>query len=486
MSDYNKQLASDIAGFYDDPLGFVLYAYPWGQAGTALEHYNGPDAWQVEILTTLSTEIKARKFDGKTPVLPIQIAVSSGHGVGKSTLVAWLIQFIMSTRPKCRGVITSGTYAQLQDKTFAELGKWHYLSIVKHWFNYNNNRGALSYEQKENKTAWNVKGVASSEHKSDDFAGLHCAHSSPFIIFDEASAVPEAVFSVAKGAMTDGEPFFILTGNATRTTGGFIDALTSGKGNWITRCIDSRQSRMANKGLIAQWLDEMGEDSDFFRVRVRGLPPNAATNQLIPFNVVQDARKTRLHPDDYQYQPIVIGVDVARGGQDESVICVRQGRKVILLKPYVGLDNVQLAQRVAEIYRSLDGVQGLFVDESGLGAGCVDYLKHTGYPVIGVMGGTTADNDKMYFNRRAEMWVKVLNWLTAGQVEIPDDPQLALQLTSQEYFFDKKDRYQMLSKDNAKSVGFSSPDRADALCMTFGYAVSYAQTANSFEPPGYD
>jgi len=111
-----EQLAEDIAGFYADPLGFVLYSYPWGELGP-LEKHDGPDKWQREFLIALGERVKANAFDGETPVMPIREAVASGHGPGKSTMAAWLVDWIMSTRPHCRGTVTANKWDQLRDKT---------------------------------------------------------------------------------------------------------------------------------------------------------------------------------------------------------------------------------------------------------------------------------------------------------------------------------------------------------------------------------
>lgn len=474
-------LSKDLAQFVADPLGFVKYVFPWGESGSALEAYQGPDDWQCELLETLGVEIKKRKFNGVDPVAPIMIAISSGHGVGKSCMTAWLILFIMTTRPHCRGIVTSNTYPQLQSKTWAELAKWHKLAINSHWFEYTGTKGNLSLTMPSHKQSWRFEGVASSEHQSEAFAGLHNAQSSPVFVFDEASAIPDVIFDVARGGTTDGEPFVIALGNPTRNNGWFIKAIRQPGTTWITRCIDSRKARMTNKAMIQQWLEEYGEDSDFFKVRVKGEPPSASSNQLIAHDVVTTARNATLHEDEYQFQTVIMGVDVAREGTDESVICVRQGRKVVLMKTFIGLNNVQLALRVAEIYKQFPQIHGLLIDVVGVGAGVVDYLKAIGYPAVGVISGERSDDPQRYFNRRAEMWVKMRDWLVEG-ADIPDDPILADQLTTQEYFFTIKEQYQMVSKKDMKAAGLPSPDRADALAFTFSHVIHHDLQANSFEP----
>src|SRR5947209_4229237 len=103
------ELADEVAKFYDDPLGFVLFAYQWQEKG-ALEHYPGPDTWQHEFLKDLGEQVKQRGFDGLNPVMPVRMTTASGHGIGKSVLVAWLVNWVMSTRPHCKGTVTANTF----------------------------------------------------------------------------------------------------------------------------------------------------------------------------------------------------------------------------------------------------------------------------------------------------------------------------------------------------------------------------------------
>jgi hypothetical protein len=299
------QLASDIKRFYADPLGFVMYAYPWGQPGM-LEHHDGPDDWQKEFLIQLGEEVTKRAFDGLHPVAPIRLATSSGHGVGKSVLSAWITDWIMSTRPRAKGTITATTFTQLETRTWAALQQWTHLCITGHWFN-------LSSEKmffRGQKESWLVSAQSCKEENSEGFAGQHAADSTSFYIFDEASGVPDKIFEVAEGGLTDGEPMIFLFGNSTRPSGKFFRVTFGEERNrWLCRTVDSRASRFTNKKQIQEWIDDYGEDSDFVRVRVRGECPRAATNQLIPNDVVAAARKFKV--TGYETLPKIVAVDVA-------------------------------------------------------------------------------------------------------------------------------------------------------------------------------
>ena len=191
--DYEAELADWVASTYDDPLGFVLGAFQWGEAGTALEREAGPDEWQREQLEEIGRQVRARKFNGTDPVAPIREAVSSGHGIGKSVEVAWLILWIMSTRPGAQGSVTANTMTQLETKTWASLQKWTKLCITGHWFTINSEK--LYYTGRSED--WFCARQSSKEENSEAFAGQHAKTSTSFYIFDEASAIADKIFEVS-------------------------------------------------------------------------------------------------------------------------------------------------------------------------------------------------------------------------------------------------------------------------------------------------
>jgi hypothetical protein len=201
MREVDIQLADDVSRFYADPLGFTLWAYPWGQPGM-LEHHDGPDEWQRNALIELGNQVRQRKFDGVNPVAPIRIVTVSGHGIGKSVFCAWVTHWIMSTRPRCKGTVTANTFAQLSTKTWAAIQQWGKLLINRHWFEI----GSDCMYYRNQKESWAVSAQSCREENSESFAGQHAADSTSFYIFDEASAIPEKIWEVAEGGLTDGEP----------------------------------------------------------------------------------------------------------------------------------------------------------------------------------------------------------------------------------------------------------------------------------------
>lgn len=470
-ADTESKLAEEVSNYYADPLGFVLAMFPWGVQGTMLEPYEGPRRWQWEYLEALGAEISSRGFDGIHAVDPIQMAVASGHGIGKSALTSWLLLFIMSTRPYCKGVVTSNTSDQLRTKTWAELGKWHRICNTGHWFAYNAAKGHMSLVHKKYPEIWRVDAQTCKEENSESFAGLHAANSTPFYVFDEASAIPDMIWEVSDGGLTDGEPMRLAFGNPTRNSGRFRECFGKMAHRWKTFHIDSRDVHGTNKKLLDQWVEDYGDDSDFVRVRVRGVFPRAGSLQFVPGDLVRMARTRNVHPDVYEDMPKLLAVDVARFGDDKSVTTRRQGRKVWPQKKYRGLSTMELANYAAEEIREWEP-DAVFVDGVGVGGGVVDRLRQMGYDVIDVQAGESATDKKKYRNKRAEMWDRMREFLKDSHPDLPEDNELETALTTPEYGFTVSDQLLLESKKDMKARGCASPDEADSLAMTFAEHIS--------------
>jgi hypothetical protein len=482
----NDRLAAEVAEFNTDPLGFVLHCYPWGQPGTPLADFDGPDAWQREALEEIGRQVRARAFNGRDAVDPIRLLVSSGHGIGKSTLQAWLVNWIMSTRPGCRGTVTANTATQLDTKTWAAIQYWTKLCLTAHWFECNTQR--LYF--KGQRESWFCSPQSCKEENSEAFAGQHAATSTSLYIIDEGSAVPDKIYEVAEGGLTDGEPMIFVFGNPTRNTGAFHRAAFGADRNrWIVYCIDSRTSKFTNKKWIAELLESFycsgDEDSDVFRVRVRGLPPRASDLQFIDGESVTAAQARAV--DTLEDDPLVCGLDVARGGMDANVFAFRLGLDARSL-PMIKIpgtktrDTTVLIAAACEVldkeYRCGDGklrqVSMLFIDGTGIGGPIYDRLVQLGYGsrVMEVQFGAEAPeatHGQKFANMRGWIWGKCRDWLKRGA--IPKDEQLAIELTAPDYTHDKRDRILLESKEHMKARGVASPDAADALCLTFSAPI---------------
>jgi len=465
------ELADFIGQFYDDPLGFVLAAYPWGEDGPLKDHA-GPDTWQVECLERIGEAVQARKFDGVHAVEPIRVSVSSGHGIGKSTIQAWLVDWIMSTRPRCRGTITANTSTQLDTKTWAAIQWWTKLSLTAHWFEVNSTR----MYRKDQRESWFCAPQSCKEENSEAFAGQHAADSTSFYVIDEGSAVPDVIYDVAEGGLTDGEPMIFVFGNCTRSTGRFHQiCFGSLRDRWHPIVVDSRSSRFTNKTQIAEWAQDYGEESDFFRVRVLGLPPAASDLQFISTDLVRGAQQRA--PFALPDEPLVAGLDVARGGMDDCVLRFRRGGDARSIPPIripgeQARDSMRLVTVASDVLgRTYDGrkVHTLFVDGTGIGGPITDRLRQMGFKnVVEVQFGAESPDPKMA-NMRAFMWSKVRDWLPKGAID--EGSRLEIDLTGPGYRHDKRDRLVLESKEDMKKRGLDSPDDGDALALTFAAVV---------------
>lgn len=453
---FNMQLAEEIAKFRNDPLGFVYFAFPWGEGELAEQK---PSQWQVNVLQQIGEALQSGEN-------VIRISVSSGHGVGKSALVGLIVNWAMSTEAECRGVITANTENQLKTKTWAELSKWYSLCLTKGWFDFN--ATSVCSKEKGMERTWRIDQVPWSLNNTEAFAGLHNKGNRILLIFDEASAIPDRIWEVAEGALTDKDTqiIWLCFGNPTRNSGRFFECFNKMAHRWKTFRVDSRTVPISNKNQIEEWANDYGEDSDFFRVRVRGEFPRAGEMQFISSVVVEAARGRHLQESEYCHAPKVLGVDVARFGSDETVFYFRQGLASFPMKTFRGLDTQQIGELVNQEARDFRA-DAVFIDAVGIGAGVVDKVRSLGVQnVFECNGGSQALRSKEFVNRNAEMWHKAKEWLKAGG-SVPDDSVLCDQLTNREYGYDSAGRLQLEKKEDMKKRGLSSPDRADALALTF-------------------
>lgn len=468
-----------------DPLTFSKVMYPWG-AGE-LKDSIGPRTWQAKMLDYIGSRLR----DPSTRFTPIQIAVASGHAAGKSSLISMIINWGLSTCPDCMIVVTANTETQLRSKTWPELSKWMRRSLNSHWFK--TTATAVISTNPDHERTWRADAIPWSSHNTEAFAGLHNQGRRIIIIMDEGSSIDDKIYEVVEGALTDEktEIIWLVFGNPTRSSGRFRDCFGKFKHRWATRQIDSRTVEGVNLEQFAQYVADYGEDSDFVRVRVKGEFPRAGTMQFIPSDLVEVARKRQ--PEAKLYDPLIMGVDVARFGSDESIICLRRGRDAKSV-PWIslrGADTMQVAARVMEMANQYKP-DAIFVDGGGVGGGVIDRLNMFKMPVIEVQFGGSADRGQSnqeghvrYANKRAEMWGNMRDWLRGGM--IPDDPDLAAELTSVEYGYvmrDGTDAILLEKKSDMKKRGLPSPDKSDALALTFAYNVMPSDHTSSFTPGG--
>jgi len=402
-----------------------------------------------------------------------------------STETSFCIMWALMTCVDARGVVTANSETQLRTKTWAELAKWWTLHvdqfpIAAKVFTFTR----TAFYAIERPNTWRVDAIPNNPQNPAAFAGMHNAGKRVLMLVDEASEIEDPIWDTIEGAMTDEGTELVLLGygNPTKNTGRFRE-MVSGRqrSRFRSRQIDSRNVKRTNKAEIAEWVESWGEDSDFVRVRVRGVFPRVGTSQLIGTELVQGAMKRE--PGYVSGDPLVAGLDVARMGDDESVLQPRRGRdaRTIPALHWRNRDTVDLAGDVAKWCVDFQP-EALFIDMGNTGAGVYDLLTRMVntqvtrlIPVdFGGAGGTTNMNGVVarVANKRADMWVKMREWLSVGAIE--NDPNLETDLTGVQYGFKGADGSEILleSKKAMKARGVASPDWGDALALTFAYPVA--------------
>ena len=401
--------------------------------------------------------------------------VRSGHGTGKDACASWLILWFMTTRPYSKVVCTAPTNRQLADILWSELSKWLRRSIFRDEIILQQDKMFHTHSPKE----WWCRAVspsvkASKEEQAETLAGFHGDHL--LIVADEASGIPDPVFIPLEGAMTQRDNLVLLIGNMTRNIGYFYDthfdhnqAIKWNRLHW-----DSRESENVEPGYPQYMSEKYGEDSNVFRIRVAGDPPLEDDKTFIPLAWAMSCIDNEiLVAED---EPVYLGVDVARYGDDSSIILPRQGLKIHPWTTFQGLNTIDLGGHVLEALRETNS-EGIGIDEIGVGAGLVDWLYKLPGASKRVFGVNVAmkSSDKMRFHRlRDELWWNVREkcrlrsyWFPGGSSkERQMSDELCNELASLFYDFDNNGAYVVESKRLAKARGIKSPNIGDALALT--------------------
>lgn len=482
---YDELLAEACAEYYADPLGFVLAMWDWPINGE-----EGPDTWQAGVLQEIGEAVAERGFTGIGNVLPIREAISSGHSIGKSALIAWIVNWLMSTRPECRGTITANTNEQLEKKTWSAIKEWQAKCRTAHWFEINSK---IMYRIGNNpatgrpwRSTWFCSPQTCKEENADAYQGQHAKGSTSFYLFDEASGIPTAIWEAAEGGLTD-EPIFLALGNPTKNTGKFHE-ITFGKqrGRWTTHVIDARTCKFANHALIQQWLEDYDEDSDFFRVRVRGLPPQASELQFIDNLRVWAAQKKE--PFSLPSDPLIAGVDVSGGGSAWTVCRFRKGLDAKSRPPIringentVKDDRQMVISALAEVLSRTgkEKVDAMFID-TAFGGPVAVALQNRGFRNVYEVNFGAMSPDPRQYNQRAYQWNAMKEWLPKGAIP-KDDDRLEADLCGPGFHLNGKNQLVLESKDSMLERGLASPDDGDALSLTFAQIVAPKDPDDSVE-----
>ena len=466
-----EQMVVDLASFAYDPLGFVHWAFPWGHG--PLENHKGPDRWQTYELQQLGEELHE-------PRGAHRFATASGHGVGKSAKVAWTNLWAFSTFPGTRGIITANTEVQLKTRTWVEMAKWFDMFVAKELFTLTAT-GLFARTGKSIDKQWRLDFTPWNEKNPSAFQGLHNEGKRLAITFDEASEVPPVIWEAIEGAMTDDtcEIYFWVYGNPTKADGRFRECFHGGRfaSRWKHYHVDGRDSKITNKKQLDEWIEDWGLESDFVRVRVLGQFPRALGDTFISYESALEAteRKIETPPD---YEPLILGIDSARFGDDFSTIYPRKGRDARSRPPRIfqGLDSYDFAREVAIAFKEYQA-DVCMVDASGVGGPLCDNLRKLyRIPIVEVDFGSGPDGvdshdpSTKYANKRTEIYGVLRHWLQSGAIvhTIPGyDRDLPREMSNVRYGFRESDQALQLVPKKLTKKEFGSPDVTDALACTF-------------------
>ena len=435
-NEVQAMLEAIITAYADDAVGFVRDVL-----GAE------PDEWQEEFLEAIQRGER-------------RISVRAGHGVGKSTGCAWASIWHMVTRYPQKTVCTAPTAGQLFDALFAEIKFWvnRLPGPIRELFEVFSDRIVLKAQPE----ASFISARTSSAERPEALAGIHSEH--VLLIVDEASAVPEQVYESAAGSMSGEHACTVLIGNPTRNSGLFFKTHHQLSNDWYCLHVSCLDSKRVSDDFVKQISATYGEESNAFRVRVLGEFAVGDDDTLISGDIVDAAFVRDIEVD--RDARIVYGVDVARFGDDRTVICKRRGNVVLEFKSWAGRDLMETVGWIVN-EAEMDDPSEINVDSIGLGAGVADRLREMGYNVRDVNVAETAAMNPKAYKLRDELWMTVRDWLNQRACKLPQSDELRQELVAPRYTFQSNGKLKVESKSEMKKRGMRSPDFADALCLTF-------------------
>src|SRR5208337_266990 len=449
--------------------------------------------WRNNPLQFVSDCIRAKPSSQQEELLAAipdekRISVRSGHGTGKDACASWIIMWFLATRPYAKVVCTAPTGHQLADILWSELSKWLAQSNLSSEFSLQKdklyNKNADGGKERWWALARSTSARASKEEQSETLAGFHGDHL--LIVVDEASGVVDPVYVPLEGALTQEDNKVLLIGNMTKSSGYFYDSHfhSSISKRWKKLHWDSRKSTNVDPDYVTYMGEKYGIESNVFRIRVIGDPPSDAETNLIPLAWAMQCVGNEIEPSDEE--PLYFGVDVARYGEDNSVILPRQGLKIYPWYEFYGLNTISLGDQVTARFVEMMA-DGVAIDEIGVGAGVVDWVQRK--PMMdrlcfGINVGMASSDKTKYHRLRDELWCLVRERCMKMQYSFPDQVilkgkmeinighELANELSQPTYEFDENGAMKVESKKQMKLRGVDSPNIADALCLTEYFSSS--------------
>jgi hypothetical protein len=471
--------------------------------------------WALDPAGFVRDRLGARLWDAQVEILEavrdhVRVAVRSCNGSGKTYVAAHVVLWWLMAFPESMVITTAPTERQVREVLWREIRRA-----------YRGNEklidGKLTRTTLELGDKHYAHGISTNE--PERFQGFH--EGNILFVVDEASGMREDIFEAIEGSMTSAGARLLLLGNPTALGGTFYEAFHRRRDLWHTLHISAfdtpnvKSGEIEVPGLVSPgWVEDAalnwGEESPMYQVRVLGEFPSEGEDSLIALRLIEAAVDTGkptpsdnptlrlskggdgnnardpVHVRRAQYRlrepqdaletrlaPIELGVDVARFGNDRTVICARQGERVLSLEAFSRQDTMATVGRVVEAVRRYGpgAVEAVRVDTIGIGAGVVDRLRELGVAgVAAVNVSERARNPEQFVNLRAELFDGLRQRFQEGRIQIPDHPDLIAELSTLRYSFSSSGQIRLESKDALRSQGIASPDHADALMLAFAAA----------------
>lgn len=402
-----------------------------------------------------------------------RITIRSGQGIGKTAFEAGAALWFLSCFPYSKVVATAPTKHQLNDILWSEISKWRdkspLLTEILRWtktYVY-----VAGYEKR-----WFA--VARAAAKPENIQGFH--EDNMLFIIDEASGVEDDIIEAILGTLSGENNKLLMCANPTRLSGVFYESHTKDRGRYRVHHVNSEDSKRTNKENIQALKDKYGEDSNVVRVRVYGEFPKQEDDVFIPLPLVESAIANEKEQDEIPYI-IELGVDVARFGDDDTVIAPKVGAIVrpLIVKHGQNLmrttgDIISLCNMLRDEFPKYNGKIYVKIDDTGLGGGVTDRLNEikkeqdlSWLVILPVNAGSKVPGkaSKYYASFTTYMWAKSRDLMYDKEIQLPDDQELVAQFSCRKYIMASMGKQRLESKDEMKKRGISSPDRADAVSM---------------------
>lgn len=407
--------------------------------------------------------------------LATRISVVSGHGIGKSTLLSWLILWFLYTHDLSQSASTSPSKEQMYDVLWKELKKWidKMPDTMGEQFIWETSH----IRMKEKPETWFARAKTASKENTEALAGVHADW--VFLNVDEASGVEETIFETMEGALTSGNTIVFLISNGTRPIGYFYDTHHKDKDRWQCYSFSSLDSPRVDQKFVDNIVQKYGSDSTQYAIRVLGQFPDEGVMDDKGYVQLFNEKELHIVAPDLNWTPVgraLAGLDASGEGQDKTEWAVRDRMRAAIIAEEETSTSSSMALKSITIVDkyNIDPID-FTIDAFGKGQdvgmeiALATSKQKRPWRVTPLNVGDPCDIDAdnlLYMNIRAMLYYKFMLWCRSGG-EIMDSPRLKDQLLSIRFRRTARGRIQIMDKVSMKKLGFPSPDKADAIALTF-------------------